>query len=103
MEDPQINLAVYQSNKAAGGPGGPRYTFEDKNAFLSTLVVHRDDDFIRGLTMELSNSRTENVGELVDSNPVILSFQDCQITNIVVFYGYSSRWDKPIVNGILKV
>ena len=100
MEDPQINLAVYQSNKAAGGPGGPRYTFEDKNAFLSTLVVHRDDDFIRGLTMELSNSRTESVGELVDSNPVILSFQDCQITNIVVFYGYSSRWDKPIVNGI---
>ena len=73
------------SNKAIGGPLGIPYTFQDKNALLSILVVHRDDDYIRGLTMELSNGRTESVGYLVDNNPVVLNFQDCQITNIVVY------------------
>ena len=100
MEDPQIDLSVYQSNKAIGGPGGIPYTFKDKNALLSILTVHRDEDFIRGLTMELSNGQIESVGELVDSNPIILSFQDCQITKIEVFYRESSRWNTPIVNGM---
>ena len=102
MEDPQINLSVYQSNKAIGGPLGIPYTFQDKNALLSILVVHRDDDYIRGLTMELSNGRTESVGKLVDNNPVVLNFQDCQITNIVVYYRDNSVYahNTPIVNGI---
>ena len=101
MIDPEIDLDVYESNVSVGGPGGDRYTFQDKNALLRILVVHRDDDYIRGLTMELSNGRTESVGELVDRNPVILHFHHCQITHIVVFYRESSKWNKTsLVNGI---
>ena len=102
MIDPEIDLEVYESNVSFGGPGGDRYTFQDKNALLSTLVVHRDDDYIRGLTMELSNGRTESVGKLVDRNPVILLFHNCRITNIVVYYCVRLKWNRetPLVNGI---
>ena len=100
MNDPEIDLKVYESNVSVGGSGGVPYTFQDKNALLSILVVHRDDDYIRGLTMELSNGQTESVGELIDRNPVILNFHDCQIKNIVMYYRESSQWKTPIVNGM---
>ena len=101
MIDPEIDLQVYESNVAVGGPGGDRYTFQDKNCFLTILVVHRDKDYIRGLTMELSNGQTKltkSVGELVDRNPAILDFNCCQFKDIVVYYRESDK--TPIVNGI---
>ena len=98
--DPYIDLGVYVSNVAVGGPGGDRYTFRDEHSFLSLLVVHRDDDFIRGLTMELSNGQTKSVGELVDRNPAILDFNCCQIKDIVVYYRYLESKKIHLVNGI---
>ena len=98
MIDPFISLDDYVSNVAIGGPGGDRFTFRNEQSFLSTLVVHRDDDYIKGLTMELSSGKTESVGELVDRNPVILDFNCCQIKDIVVYNRESKK--TPLVNGI---
>ncbi len=98
--DPEIDLNVYQSNQAIGGPGGNRYCLENSNALLTSLTVHRDNTNIRGLDIKLSNGQSMIAGKLIDSNPVVLDFTGSQLTSITLYYG-STYWGPDMITGIL--
>ncbi len=101
ITDPEIDTSVYQSNVAIGGPEGNRFALEDKvvQPLLVKMIVHRDDNDIRGMRIELNNGDSKDVGRLIDSHPVMLDLTDAQMTNIVIHCG-SSKWGSAIVKGI---
>ncbi len=99
VTDPNIDLKIYQSNKAIGGPGGIKFTVENSKGCLRTLTVHRDNNDIRGMIIELEDGEKKSVGSLIDSNPVVLNFKEAQLTNIVIFHG-TSKWAPVIIKGI---
>ena len=99
VTDPNIDLEIYQSNKAVGGPGGIKFTVENSRALLVKLTVHRDDNDIRGMRIDLSNGESKSIGRLKDSDPVVLDFKGVKLTNIVIFCG-SSKWGPMMVKGM---
>ena len=97
--DANIDLNVYESNVAIGSTEGHEYILENRYALLSTLTVHRDNQGIRGLNIKLSNGQGKNAGQLIDSSPIVLAFDDCQIKSITVYYG-NNHWGRNMVKGM---
>ena len=97
--DSKVDLNIYESNVAIGGTGGYEFIIESRYALLSTLTVHRDSNDIRGLNIKLSDGQEQHFGKLIDSSPVVLDFDDCQIKSITVYYG-DSNWGHNMIKGM---
>ena len=95
--DPDINTDIYQSNVTFGGQGGSPFNFQNPNALMTKLIVHRDYADIRGLQIDFSNNQSEVAGLLVDPEPISFESEGVQITQIIGYFAAESPF---IVKGL---
>lgn len=73
VECPWVDLDRFVTNKAVGGAGGSKFELiGDEGTYLKKLVLFMEYDRVMGLTVTLSDGRTETAGRT--GAPSVLTF-----------------------------